>query len=458
MRQPSSSSEGLLGPLFSSPDVEQELSDTALLHALLRAESALAAAAAQCGIVPSDAAEAIENACRDGIFDLAALGAQGESAGNPVVPLVRALVAQVPESAKPWVHYGATSQDILDTALMLLARNAGRLVVAEAASAVGAAAALADAHRGAVMLGRTLGQQAVVTTFGLKAASWLTALDAGGSRLASALENEVAVQLGGAAGTLGVLGSGGPDVARAFAAALGLVAPPLPWHTDRQRILALAAALGGVVAAAGKVALDVELLAQTEIGEVAEGGDAAHGGSSAMPHKRNPIDSVLVRAAAYRAPGLVVTLFSASQHELERAAGAWHAEWAPLRGLLSLAGGALTRVARLIPNLVVDTDRMREDVENTRGLVMAEQLTARLAPMLGRTAASDVIARCCEHARRSGRHLRDVALADDTVRSHLSAAQIDATLDPRAALGAVDRLIDNAVAQSALLAPPRSGS
>lgn len=446
MKRPSSRSEGLLGPLFGSAAVEQRLSDESLLRAMLQAEAALADASARCGVLPGEAAQLIQHACDHGDFDVDELGASGESAGNPVVPLVRSIVRQVPESAKPWVHYGATSQDILDTALMLMAQGAARIMLTDLATALGGLASLTVAHRRTVMLGRTLGQQAVVTTFGLKTAGWLVALGSARRGLAASLETDVAVQLGGAAGTLGVFGAAGPDVLREFAAQTGLVEPVVPWHTDRQRILRFATVLGEVVAAVGKLALDIELLAQSEIGEVYEGGDTSHGTSSAMPHKRNPIDSVLIRSAAYRTPGLVATLFTASQHEQERAAGAWHAEWAPLLELMRVAGGAVARTARLIAALEVDAGRMRENLDNTGGLVMAEQLTALLAPALGRSRASDVVSRCCEHARRSGRALRDIVLADDDVRSHLSAAQIDEALDPHAALRAIDGLIDRALA------------
>ena len=255
MKRPSSRSDGLLGPLFSSPAVEQRVSDESLLHAMLLAEVALARASAICGVVPQDAAKLIEHRCEHGEFDVDQLGVAGEAAGNPVVPLVRAIVEQVPESAKPWVHFGATSQDILDTALMLVAQRAVQIVLADLSSAIGQLASLTAAHRGSVMVGRTLGQQAVVTTFGMKAAGWLVSLDAARNSLRISLESDLAVQLGGAAGTLGVFGSAGADVLREFAAAMGLARPIVPWHTDRQRVLRFAAALGEVVAAAGKLAL-----------------------------------------------------------------------------------------------------------------------------------------------------------------------------------------------------------
>jgi 3-carboxy-cis,cis-muconate cycloisomerase len=452
MKQPSSSSEGLLGSLFSSADVDIQLSDDALLRAMLDVEAALALAQADVGLVPRAAAEEIEKACQQGVFDPARIGLQAESAGNPAAPLSRALVQNVSETAKPWVHHGATSQDILDSALMLLSQRAGRQIVVATSAAAATCAELVERHRDTVMLARTLGQPAVVTTFGLKTAGWLVAVDSAGARLSAVLEQRLAVQLGGAAGTLGVLGAAGPDVVRNFAARLGLAEPTLPWHTDRQRVLDLGAALGSVVAAAGKVALDVELLAQAEVGEVSEGGDA-HGTSSAMPHKRNPIDAALVRSASYRAPGLVATLYAASQHEHERAAGAWHAEWQPLRELLSITGGALSRVAQMLSKLEVHVERMWEDLDATRGLVMAEQLASRLAPLLGRSIALDAVARCCDIAASSGRTLRDAALADDVVRSHLSAVEIDDALDPAHALQAVPALIDRALAARKLQAP-----
>jgi 3-carboxy-cis,cis-muconate cycloisomerase len=222
----------------------------------------------------------------------------------------------------------------------------------------------------------------------------------------------------------------------------------LPWHTDRQRLLELSAALGGVVAAVGKVALDVELLAQTGIGEVAEGGGASHGGSSAMPHKQNPVDAVLVRSAAYRAPGLVATLFAAAQHEHERAAGAWHAEWQPLRELFSVTGGAVARTSAMLAGLDVRADRMRDAVEAAGGLVMAEHLAARLMPVLGRSAAQALVGECCARAVEQGRDLRDVAKQDGEIGRLLSAAEVDEALDVQTSLRAVHALIDAALARA----------
>ena len=305
-------------------------------------------------------------------------------------------------------------------------------------AAADAAAGLARTHRDTLMVARTLGQQAAPTTFGLKAAGWLLGLHEARTRLARARE-ALPAQLGGAVGTLAGYGPAGPAVVERFAAHLGLAASPLPWHTRRQPVLDLAAALGGLLAATGKVALDVGLLAQTEVGEVGEGGEG-RGGSSAMPHKRNPVDSVLVTAAARRAPGLVGTLFAAAGQEHERATGGWHAEWEPLLELLHLAGGAAARTARMLTGLRVHPDRMRANLDAGGGLLLAEAVAARLAPALGRAAAHDLVKRAA-----TGPGFRAALLADPDVRAHLSAADVDAALDPAGWLGSAGHLVDRAL-------------
>ncbi|MEU5904552.1 3-carboxy-cis,cis-muconate cycloisomerase [Micromonospora sp. NPDC047467] len=439
MRQSSSPSEGLLGGLSGAPDVDPELSDTALLRAMLDAEAALVRAAADVRVLPAPAADAIVEQCRAERYDPSSLGRAADAAGNPVVPLVRELTAAVPEHAQGWVHLGATSQDILDTALSLVAVRALGPLLRHLDAAVDAAARLADTHRDTVQVARTLGQQAAPTTFGLKAAGWMTGLVDARDRLRQAGAAQPA-QLGGAVGTLAALGPAGPDIAERFAAHLGLPASPLPWHTRRQPRLDLAAALGGLLAATGKVALDVGLLAQTEIGEVAEGG-AGRGGSSAMPHKHNPVDSVLIGSAARRAPGLVATLFAAAVQEHERAAGAWHAEWEPLLDLLHLAGGAASRCARMLAELQVRPERMRRNLDATGGLVLAEAVAARLAPALGRSAAHDLVTRAA-----AAPSFRAALLADPQVRAHLSEAEVDEALDPSRWLGSAGLFVDRALA------------
>ena len=431
----------LFGPLFTAPDVSAQTADDAVMRALLDVEAALARASASVGAVPADAAEAITVAC-SGEFDTAALGEAAQSAGNPVVPLVRAIEQRIPESARPWVHHGATSQDVLDTALMLVSARALGPLLGALRTASAALATLAETHRRTLIAGRTLGQQALPTTFGLKAAGWLVALDTSAVRLRDV---PLAVQLGGAAGTLAALGDRGIAVAAALATELGLAEPVLPWHTDRQRLLELGAALAGVAAALGKLALDVTLLAQSEVAEVAEGGSG--GGSSAMPHKRNPVNSVLIRSASVRAPGLLATLYTAAaQQEHERASGGWHAEWETLRDLLDVVGGAAGRAARLVPTLRVDAARMRTTLDASGGVLLSENVSGALARKLGRSRAHDLVKAAVSTAARDGRSLREVLLEDDEVRNRLRAEELDAALDPAGYLGSTDELITRALA------------
>jgi 3-carboxy-cis,cis-muconate cycloisomerase len=323
--------------------VPEAVADSAWLRAMLAAEAALARARGQ-----DELAGAIAAAASDARLDPRVLGRLAAESGNPLVPLVAALR----ELAGPEVHRGATSQDILDTAAMLVAADALAIVREDLGAAADAAARLAASHRATPMIGRTLLQQAVPTTFGLKAAGWMRGLDAGLEQLAGF---RPVAQLAGPAGTLDGIG---PELAERFAAALGL-APAPPWHTERTRIGTLAAALGVACGAIAKVAGDVVLLAQTEVGEVRE---AAPGGSSSMPHKRNPVAAISARACARQAPGLVATLLASMEQEHERAAGAWHAEWAPLRALLVATGSAAAWVRVCLEGLEVDVERMRSNL------------------------------------------------------------------------------------------------
>jgi 3-carboxy-cis,cis-muconate cycloisomerase len=347
---------GLLGGVLARGDVAACLDDAAWLRALLDVEAALARAQAAVGLLTPEAAEAITGACERDAYDVDELGDAASAAGNPVVPLVAAIRERAGAAAAQ-VHRGATSQDVVDTALMLLARDALTPLRADIRAAAGAAAVLAAAHRGTVMAGRTLMQHAVPTTFGLKAAGWTLALDGAADRL-DALVHRLPVQLGGAAGTLAGLDGAGVAVVHALAAELGLAEPVLPWHTLRLPVTDLAGALGSAAGVAGKVALDVVLLAQSDVAEVREG-VPGRGGSSAMAHKRNPVAAISTRAAALRAPGLVATLLTAAQsQEHERAAGGWHAEWLALADLLRTVGSAAAWLRDCLEHLEVDAARM----------------------------------------------------------------------------------------------------
>jgi 3-carboxy-cis,cis-muconate cycloisomerase len=417
------SSSGLFGPLYVPDAVRDAVADRAWLQAMLDAEAALAAAEARAGVIPADAAAAIRDACDAGRFDLDALGAAARGPGNPVPPLVRELSA----AAGPYVHHGATSQDILDTAAMLVARRALELVDAELRGVADACARLAEEHRDTLLPARTLLQQALPTTFALKAAGWLVAVCEARSRLAGV---GLAAQLGGAAGTLAALGPDGPAVLREFAAELGLDEPVVPWHTARGRVAELGAALAVAAGAVAKIGLDVALMAQTEVGEVAEG---APGGSSTLPHKRNPVAATLARACALRVNGAAGVLLAAMAQEHERAAGAWHAEWEALRDALALTGGAAAAARASLEDLRVDAARMRANLDLMDGLLLAE----RVAVLTGDRDA-------VERAASASGSFRDALLADPALRDAIG--DVDTALDPAGYLGSANAFVDRALA------------
>ena len=435
--------------------------DAAWLRSMLAAESALARALEGAGLAPPGAGAAVTAAAaRPGDFDLAELSRSSALTGNPVPGLARALTRLVADpAAKTAVHQGATSQDIMDTAAMLLARDAIDAAAESLAGAAAAAARLADAHRGSLMIGRTLLQQAVPVTFGVVAAGWLAGLDGALDGLASARQTRLAVQFGGAAGTLASLGPAGAAVKSLMASELGLVDPPLPWHTERLRIIDVAVAMARVTAALSKIARDVTLLAQTEVGEVSEGAPAVggtgggprRGGSSAMPNKSNPVAAVAILGCARQAGGLLATLVASAEQEHQRAAGAWHAEWQPFSHLLQLAVAAASWARDLLENLTVDTARMTGNLAAAGGLPMAERVTALLRDSLGGLQAHDLVATAAARAASAGVPLGDVLLAtpdvaDRLTQAGISAAEIEQALNPGGYLGASDAFIAAALA------------
>jgi 3-carboxy-cis,cis-muconate cycloisomerase len=466
---------GLFGGVFARGGVEA--GDAAWLQAMLDAEAGLARALERAGLAPAGAGQAVTAAARAGNFDPNELGGLAALTGNPVPGLARALARQVPQTAASAVHRGATSQDIVDTAAMLLAKRAIEVIQADLTRAADAAAGLAAAHRASIMIGRTLLQQAVPVTFGLVAAGWLTSLDEARAGLDS-VGPRLAVQFGGAAGTVASLGEAGQRVAALLAEELGLAVPVLPWHTNRLRMIDLGTALARVAAALGKIARDVILLAQSEVGELSEGGTASgaggaggagqrgadqpgagqqapaasprRGGSSAMPHKRNPVASIAILGCTRQVPGLLATLAAASEQELQRAAGAWHAEWEPLTALLRLTGSASSWAADLLPGLVVDTSRMAANLAATKGLPLAEHVSSLLAGVLGGAQAHDLVAEAGARATSAGLPLRDVLLSvpkleDRLLAAGVSAEQIDAALEPSGYLGSADAFITAAL-------------
>jgi 3-carboxy-cis,cis-muconate cycloisomerase len=427
--------DGLFAPIFVPAPLREAVSDRAWLQAMLDAEAALARAEARAGLIPSEAADAIAACCEADRFDVASFAERARAIGSPVEPLVRAL-AEAAGDAGRYVHWGATTQDIVDTAAMLVSRNALDLILSELDAVAAACAALAKTHRSTPIAGRTLMQQALPTTFGLKAAGWLVGVLEARTRLAAVRGERLAVQLGGGAGTLAALGTQGPEVLALFAGELGLTEPALPWHANRVRIAELAAALDLAAGALSKLALDVVLLSQTEVGEVAESGA---GGSSTMPQKRNPTGSILAIACARRVHAQAGLLTGGLAQEHERAAGAWHAEWQPLSDALALTGGAAAAVREAVEGLEVDPERMRANLDATGGLIMAERITFLLAERLGRFEAQELVAEACA----SGLPLREALLA--VPRVGLAPDELDAALDPTGYLGSAEAFVERAL-------------
>jgi 3-carboxy-cis,cis-muconate cycloisomerase len=368
-----------------------------------------------------------------------------ERAGNLAIPLAHHLTARVASTAPDlarYVHWGATSQDIIDTGLVLQLRQAVPLIVRDLSRAADAAAAHAERHAKTIMAGRTWLQQATPITFGFKAAGWCDALDRATPRIASRLNEASVLQFGGASGTLAALGDRGPAVAAALAKALNLAVPPMPWHTHRDRLAALACALGIATGTAGKIGRDLGLLAQTEIGEAHEPAGEA-GGSSTMPQKRNPVRASVIVAAAVRAPGLVSTILSAMLQEHERALGGWQAEWEALPDLVTTAGDAARALAEALDGLVVDSARMRANVNLTGGLTLAEAVSMRLAQKIGKHEAHAAIERAAARAVEERRAFADVLAADPVVNQLLSRSDIDQALSPDAYLGSAETFVRN---------------
>ncbi|MFJ1609240.1 3-carboxy-cis,cis-muconate cycloisomerase [Streptomyces sp. NPDC088253] len=429
---------GLLAPGWAGSPAASVTSDGALLGALLDAEAALTRAQAGLGLAPDAAASAVSAVAAAGL-DVRSIALRARGGGNPVIPLVADLTAAVGKEYGPYVHRGATSQDILDTALMLVARRTLDLVLADLERTARALGRLAAAHRDTVMPGRTLTQHAVPTTFGLKAAGWRSLVLDARDRLAVL---RLPVQLGGAAGTLAAFAAFGaedPDaLVAAFAGELGLAEPALPWHTLRTPIADLAAGLAFTAGALGKMAADVLTLSRTEIAEVSEG---SGGGSSAMPHKANPVAATVIAASARRAPGLAATLYGSMVAEDERPAGAWHAEWEPLRELLRLVGGTARNAAGLAEGLRVNADAMREHLGLTHGLIVSERLAVELAPMLGRARAKELLTRAAERAVAERRPLVDV-LGEEPELKELDLVELT---DPTRYTGSAGALTDRAL-------------
>ena len=388
--------------LAATEDLSAVFSDGAVLRYMLDFEAALARAEARVGVIPASAAEAIGAAAVPDGFDVAGLVRQSLRAGTPTIPLVRMLTEKVrarDAAAAGFVHWGATSQDVTDTALVLLLGQCRRVLEADHQRVLRGLRRISNEHANTVMLGRTLLQPAPPVTFGLKAAGWLGAVRRGWTRVASRFEESAYLQFGGASGTLAALGDRGVAVSQALAEEISLKCPDAPWHGHRDRLAALMAALGIYTASLGKMALDVALLMQFEVGEAAEPGGDGRGGSSTMPHKRNPTACMLAIAAARRTPGLVANFLTGMLQEHERGLGGWQAEWSTVQAIVQSAGVALESMAEVAEGLTVDAARMQRNMEATHGAIFAEKAMMLLAREMGRDAAHRVVE---ESVRKSG--------------------------------------------------------
>jgi 3-carboxy-cis,cis-muconate cycloisomerase len=446
--------QGLLSGLFSQGPAAAQTSDVALLQAMLDVEVALMRALAKAGIAPAQAASEVAQAADASSFDVAAIGHGTADKGTPVPAMLSELRSRLSDEAAAHLHQGATSQDVVDSALMLVAHRALTPLLGDLGAAADACARLAESHRSTLAPGRTLLQQALPLTFGIKAATWMSGLDGSYAELAEVRDRVLAVQLFGAVGTLAALGDRGLDVMSAVAHDLGLAEPALGWHTVRLRPARLSAALGSALGVMGKVARDVVLLAQTEVSEAAEGASEGRGGSSTMPHKRNPVGAVAVIACAQRAPGLVATMMASMLQEHERAAGSWQAEWEPLLELLRLAGSAATALRGVLEDLDVDPERMGANLNATGELVMSESVAAALSESIGRPAAQELVAKAAAASAQQGRTFRQVLADLPEVSDALGADGLDAALDPRGYLGVTDELIGRALAEHARISEP----
>ncbi|MGN6309053.1 MAG: 3-carboxy-cis,cis-muconate cycloisomerase [Xanthobacteraceae bacterium] len=445
----STSLSPLLAPMLSSAAMRAVCDDGAFLQHMLDVEAALARAEATIGVIPQAAAAPIAAACRTERFEIAALAEAATRAGNLAIPLVKALTVEVAKAdtdAARYVHWGATSQDIIDTATMLMLRAGIDALLADLDRAIAGFAGLAATHRNTAMVARTWLQHALPMPFGLKLAEYAAALHRSRARLKALRDNGLALQFGGAAGTLAALGDKGMAVSEALARELQLPLPDAPWHTHRDRIAEAASVFAILSGTCGKIARDVSLLMQTDVGEAFEPAGAGRGGSSTMPHKRNPVAAASALAAATMAPNLAATIFAAQVQEHERSAGPWHAEWPTLPTLLLVTSGALSAIVDIAEGLEVDTDRMRANLDTTHGLIMAEAVTMALADKIGKSDAHHLIEEASRKAATSKRHLRDVLADDKRVTAHLDAARLEKLFDPLAYQGASQALIDRLLA------------
>jgi 3-carboxy-cis,cis-muconate cycloisomerase len=439
----------LTGSMFSTPAMQDAFAAHACVQGMLDFEAALARAEARVGVIPATAAAPIAACCDAARIDMPLLAHAAASAGNLAIPLVKQLTASVAQNDKEaakYVHWGATSQDAIDTGLVLQLRHALDLIDADLGQLADALARLAEQHRSTPLVGRTWMQHALPITFGLKAAGWLDAVLRHQERLETLRGRVLVLQFGGAAGTLASLGDKGLQVATALGEELKLAVPDTPWHTHRDRVVEVATVLGMLVGTLGKIARDISLHIQTDVAEVAEPVAEGRGGSSTMPHKRNPVGCAAVLTAAVRVPALVSTMLSGMVQEHERALGGWQAEWDTLPEIIQLSAGALQQTRQVASGLTADPARMLDNLNATHGQIMAEAVTLALGGKIGRMAAHQLVEKACHRAAGTREHLRQTLAQDAAIANELSPAELDRLLDPSNYLGQAEAFVDRVLA------------
>jgi len=439
----------LLAPMLSSAAMRAVCDDRAFLQFMLDFEAALARAESAVGIVPAKSATAIAKACKADAFDLAALAEAATRSGNLAIPLVKALTSEVAKKDKDaarYVHWGATSQDVIDTATMLTLRAGIDALLPDIDRAVKGFARLAQQHRNTAVVARTWLQHALPMPFGLKLAEYAAALHRSRGRLKRLKRDTLALQFGGAAGTLAALGNNGLKVAEQLSGILELPLPEAPWHSHRDRIAEAASTFAIIAGTCGKIARDVQLMMQTDVAEAFEPSGEGRGGSSTMPHKRNPVAAASAVAAATMAPNLAATIFAAQVGDHERSAGPWHAEWPTLPSLMLVTSGALAAIVDIAEGLEVDAARMRVNLDSTGGLIMAEAVAFALAEKVGKQDAHHLVEAASKKAVAEKKHLRDVLAADSNVTARLGANQLTKLFDPMAYQGTSQTMIDRLLA------------
>jgi 3-carboxy-cis,cis-muconate cycloisomerase len=440
----------LFDAYFTARNMREVFCDQGRVQAMLDFEAALARAEARVDLIPSSAVAPIAAACNAGLYDFVALGEAIATAGNSAIPLVKALgkqIASTDAEAERYVHLGATSQDVMDTGLVLQLRQALELIESDLAQLADSLAVQAQRHAATPLAGRTWLQHATPVTLGMKIAGWLGAVTRSRQRLRELKPRLLVLQFGGASGTLAALGEQAMPIAQALAEELQLTLPEQPWHTQRDRVVEFGAVLGLIAGSLGKFGRDISLLMQTEAAEVFEPSAPGKGGSSTMPHKRNPVGAAVLIGAATRVPGLVSTLFSAMPQEHERSLGLWHAEWETLPEICCLVSGSLQQARLLAQGLEVDAERMSRNLELTQGLVLAEAVSIVLAQRVGRDTAHHLLEQCCKRAVAEQRHLRAVLGDEPQVTAELSNAELDHLLNPAHYLGQAKTWVERAVAE-----------